>query len=559
MIPHGITRFNLFDHFSPAWIAAAAACALAAAVWAFFAQLSAGAGRMEQRALRYLGAFCLLALTLLIVWRGELAGGNLMIVPDSVEYAAGARALAARGIYAIEIESQLLPPRYPPWFSVFGVLPAYLALGNELGNAIFAITLYSCLCMLLAYRLGERISGVWGGLLAGLALLIVPGFRYYSREVMTEIPTLALELLLCLHYLRLASRDRISIWDALAAGVLTALAACFRTPSLTFALPFALLFARRPMLQLALVLPSVKLALATLGYNQMVFGSAFRSGYNLWSPVPYDYPALTFSLSYIPENARMIVFNTACPALLMLFGVWMLRGAPDLARVFERIDTPSAGQMLRFTVLGCLPQMLFYLPYFYPNTRFYFGLEALTVVICGGIAGGLLRHQSLPAWMGVGWLAAALAVVALRPTLRSGEIPQRRLAVGRIFELTPPDAAVISGLDPVYLRAACGPERRFIPVSRRVEYASKLLAWSKVEKPEPPPAAWNDHRSRGLLNGGAKEAVELVALEQPEKVMAISQKLYLESSALAEGEREEVERHFELEPAGENMYRLLPK
>jgi hypothetical protein len=101
-------------------------------------------------------------------------------------------------------------------------------------------------------------------------------------------------------------------------------------------------------------------------------------------------------------------------------------------------------------------------------------------------------------------------------------VPRRRLAAERIRQFTPPNAMVISAIDPVYLGrlAAHGTARRIVPLSRNVEYASKLLAWKRVDNPQPPPVDWRDGRAPGLIRAGTPDAVSFVALEQLDAIAA---------------------------------------
>jgi hypothetical protein len=102
-------------------------------------------------------------------------------------------------------------------------------------------------------------------------------------------------------------------------------------------------------------------------------------------------------------------------------------------------------------------------------------------------------------------------------------IPARRIAADQIRTATENGAVVISALDPVYfdLMVGHGSGRRMIPMSRDVEYASKLISTQRVRFMDPPPRWPTDHRSIGLLKAGAREAVQFTANERLDLVNAL--------------------------------------
>jgi hypothetical protein len=55
-------------------------------------------------------------------------------------------------------------------------------------------------------------------------------------------------------------------------------------------------------------------------------------------------------------------------------------------------------------------------------------------------------------------------------------------------------------------------------VSRDVEYASKAVAWKRVESLDPPARGPLDHRAPGLFRGGARDVVAFTPDERPERL-----------------------------------------
>jgi hypothetical protein len=80
--------------------------------------------------------FLNLAIAFTILFRTAYNASDLEIVPDSVEYTVAASRLVTDQSYTIVIDGQSWPPRYPPWFSMLVIAPAYLLFGDEPGNAV---------------------------------------------------------------------------------------------------------------------------------------------------------------------------------------------------------------------------------------------------------------------------------------------------------------------------------------------------------------------------------------------------------------------------------------
>jgi hypothetical protein len=77
-----------------------------------------------------------------------------------------------------------------------------------------------------------------------------------------------------------------------------------------------------------------------------------------------------------------------------------------------------------------------------------------------------------------------------------------------------------------------------MPSSRFVEYASKLVAWRKIENPQPAPRGPFDHRCRGLVLGGATEAVPFVAADNADRVIEAARNgvpIYLDTNPFLNG------------------------
>ena len=477
----------------------------------------------------------LLAIAVVLLYRTPFRASDLETVPDSVEYAVGALQLHDTGRYELIVQSRPFPPRYAPWFSAIFLLPVYALIGDDPGNGILPVTLAGIAGIGFAWSLGRRVSGVAGGALAAIAVLALPTYGYWSGQIMTDVPCTTLMLASCVLYLKMRSHPR-SIHQLLGAGILVALAAMFRPVFAAMIGPFLLLVLRERKNVLfagaALLFPLLLGKAATLFYNARTFGSPTRNGYAFWAPVPYDYPSLTFSLSNSASTLWALFFGTPLP--------WMILAALIAAFLTKsRSPVSGNGEALRdivtFVILTSAPIFLFHLVYFFTDDRFHLGMLAGTAVIAGAATGRLFSSR----WNGIFrlLLPTLLVFAIIWRILLPEPAPRRRLAADRLLAQTPANAIIISRIDPVYLGrlVARNSGRLIVPISRRVEYASKLVARTRIKNPQPPPRNWRDQRSEGLIRGGAEEAVSFVAEERLSELAAEAAKgrpIFLESSAL---------------------------
>ena len=475
-----------------------------------------------------------------VVWlcRTPYVASNLEVPPDSVEYALAPLQLAETGRYEIILEGRPLPPRYPPWFPALVILPAYILFGHNPGNAILPVTLLAVAGIGFAAAIGKRLGGVGGGILAGLVLLFLPSYANWATQVMSDVPTTALMLGTCLLYLRLRSGARSSALYC-TAGPLIAVATLFRPVFAAMLFPFLLeIFrARQAVLRnaAALLLPIGVAIGVTLTYNAATFGSPLRNGYKFWAAIPMDYPSLIFSFSYLKTNLALLARTVFPIYIVICFGAWLIvRKRAPAALAASR---GSFGDALTFLVLTTGPILLFHLFYFFPSDRFHIPMFAGAAIIAGALLGLLAGPRATSV---LKWALPVLLLLAIGERIAVPDpVPYRRLAADRIRAVTPSNALVISAIEPVYLErlAGLGSSRRFVPISRNVEYASKLLVPKKVDLPDASKLNWRVGRNPDLLRGGAQEAVQFVASEQLDAIVGQATggtPLYLESTFLGD-------------------------
>jgi len=514
----------------------------------------------------------LLALLLIAsVWlhRTPYSASNLEVPPDTVEYALAPLQFLETGRYEIMLEGRGLPPHYPPWFPVLIVLPAYVLFGHDPGNSILPITLLAVAGVGFAYAIGRRISSSTGGVLAALAVLILPSYSRWATQVMTDVPCAALMLGTCLVYQHLRTRPRSALLY-FGAGLMVAVTTLFRPVFAAMLLPFLLealrhgwkgISFRRLLLLLA---PMAAAATVTLAYNAATFGSPLRNGYKYWSAIPMDYPTMMFSLSHLPMNLKEIG-NTVLPILLLVcIGAWLLvRSRKPAALAASRQPLQDA---VVFLTLTTVPILLVHLFYFYPDDRFHIPMLAGTGVLAGSLLALLLgpgRETILKVLLPIVFLLAISARIAT-----PASIPFRRIAAERVRKHTPDNAIIISAIDPVYLErmAGAGSSRRIVPLSRGVDYAGVLLVKKRVDDPRLRLVKWDDGRAialvRPLILPYAEEAVRFVASERMDELaaeVARGTPVFFESSSVYEHEGKvvtDLQAHFHVVSCAPYLFQL---
>jgi 4-amino-4-deoxy-L-arabinose transferase-like glycosyltransferase len=500
----------------------------------------------------------------LVLWRSPWEASQLLTVPDAVEYAVSAQRLATLGELDIVVDGRALPPRYAPGFPVLLLAPAYALLGPDLGNAIVPVLLCGVAAVLAAYRLGRGLGGPAGGALAALAVTALPDFQKYGARVMSDVPACAFALWACVHYVEAAGAPERRLRVYAAGGTLAALAAAMRPLTGLAVLPWLLLALRVPgwpRRARALALCGAPLALwlaAGLAYNAHAFGSPLRTGYHLWLSVPADYPSLEYSLAYVPRNFGAVLWEGGA---LLALAAGLVLGAVEARRAPPPVAARARRVLLVLGLLGA-PLVAHHLVFYFASSRYLLPVAALGATLAAGALGRRLAFVPQPVVTGA--LVAALAGAAAHAVTRPVEVPTRRLAAERL-RATPDDALVVTQLLEPYLEplALRGSARRVMPLTRKSEYASKLLAWRRVPDPRPYPRHPRDHRCKGLVRAGAEDAVRRTAsedLDGLERELRAGRAVFVQTTT-ADQARERraldaIRARFALEPAGEELFRL---
>jgi 4-amino-4-deoxy-L-arabinose transferase-like glycosyltransferase len=346
---------------------------------------------------RYILSLVLLVVVAVIaLFESPFAASDLAIAPDSVEYATSAWRVVHEGRYAITINGTAYPPRYPPGFALIALAPAYLFSGQDPGYGIYGILFWSVIGVLAAFVIGRRIGGAPGGLMAGGSVLLLPHYRHYSQVIMSDATCTAVTLVLLLAYLRLTAAPR--TWKGwLGAGVLAALVASIRPTGLSATLPFLLwairVTPRRKSLSSGLIflLPVLLLGACQMLYNHRAFGTALRSGYQFWCPVPYDYTHLTFGFSDLPVNAEAVWRSGL---LILIIAATILYLALRRSAFPTQAELAAPRDCLHFIFLSAAPLILFHLFYFFADPRFFLPVTGPLAALVGGMLGAFLHRVS---------------------------------------------------------------------------------------------------------------------------------------------------------------------
>ncbi len=443
---------------------------------------------------------------------------SLRVSPDSVEYAVSARNLLLHGSFSITLDGAAFPPRYPLGFPLFIVVPSLLLFGaGSLGAGVYGIALCAALGVGVAYLTGVRLLSGSAGFVAAALVLMLPTFVGASQEVLSIAPAAAFSLvgLFC----AVASRDAgFARW--LCAGLALMLAVACRPLSVLFALPVLCAWwreARAPKLGLAGALAPLMLwGALTSWHNAAVFGDPFRTGYHFWSPIPYDYPQLLFSLGYLVDNfgalsqsGLVVILPLAVAGIFM---VWRAGGDGSRGLSAEVAALLAAVVTVAFHLLYFWPWEL----YFEPSAVVLAPVAAVAVVrfIQGASEAALHRLVIAIVLLGV----ACAWVASHRPSARGADgFAQVQELSGVALAISKEQPVVlVTGRNPAMVEAMTG--TRVLPISRRVEYASKLVAPSRVPLTELSGVSPREHRNANLAAGGAREAFVATVLDRPEIV-----------------------------------------
>jgi|SRR5579884_1077529 len=484
----------------------------------FTRAFASSGGRKPRFSAHVLTSLALLLISASLLYRSPWSASALEIVNDSVEYAIGAYRLVTLGDYSVAINSAVYPPRYAFWFSAVALAPFYLLFPGSIGNGIFGVLLFALLGLLAAYGIGNRLGGIWAGAAAGIVLLTFKDYLLLGRMILTDVPATALGLAGGWLYLTMRTRPRLRHY--ILAGFVTALAFGFRYDMLGLCLPFLVLALRgkeRRLLHIAaLILPIILVLAANAVYDQLAFGDWRRNGYQFWSAVPYDYPNMVWSLSYLKINLTEFFAKRVI--------LYLLLGVVGIALLW-RSRSPELKPTLLYLALAAGPASVAHLFYVWTGVRFFLlGLSLVCILIGAGLATLIPERVRRLTWLPAALLLLGLALVpfARHRVDLAQVIPPYRAVADAIASITPPDAVILTGINPVYMTFMVGRngERTIIPLARAVPYANLVLVRKRIPHPVPPPVLFHP-RTPGMYRGGARDLILYTADERPDLLQAL--------------------------------------
>lgn len=341
-----------------------------------------------KKVIRRLIWIVVLASAAFLIYLPSELGSALTIPPDSSEYSICLANLFEHGRFGFTLNGEWYPSRYAPWFSLLCLTPAYLLSGGDVLCMHWAILAFALLLLVAIWKMGSLCGMGRLAILPPILLMFVPDFLFYCRIAMTEIPYVTLFVILALVFVKFANHAQPSIGFCLCAGLLVAWSGLVRPTGFAIAIPFGIVvlvkhtprWKRKLVLLLALGIPIVVAQFANLGYNWVVFGSPFRSGYNYWCAVPLDFPNLAFNLRYVVPFVEYYLDMPIVQITMFFLFIPLMLSVYAIAKkdfTTHRTLLPLVGYVVvHFLVLMCL-----YLGYYWADTRFFLSITISSVLL----------------------------------------------------------------------------------------------------------------------------------------------------------------------------------
>lgn len=501
---------------------------------------------------------------------------------DAIEYAVSARHFMEAGSYTIPQGQMALPPRYAFGYPLL-IIPFYRVFGVQLSNAVLCSLTLVVLTAALVYRTGERVWGRTAGVIAALLTLSSPAVIDAGRLIMSESAAMFAVALAAWLFIRLVEQEG-PAWRWGLLGACIGAGALVRFPNILLFAPVGIVlllsYGSRPrylMTALVSLCTGGGVTLAPLFiYQAETFGGMFRTGYSFWTPYYWDVPGNTFRMSYALWGSTTGSVSGVSEAR---FYAGLLAGREGFCygfptAIFVVIGTVFAlrrqdmSRFIGYFIAGTtVVTVIFYSLYYYAARRYMAPVIPLLMLLAGvGIKvsvdlrpSGWRRRRTvlcnvLCLWAAVECLVAVSAGGA-------ASVPRRYEVAQLIARRTEPNAVIISGINPLFLRAITG--RQVASISRRVEHADEIILPRAIQEAVPEEAAHDSDRYKAwALRRGGRRLVELVASEAPDSLagyIAEGQPVYCDDYDLR-GDDVSLRAQFRFEPvdsvAGVRLYRL---
>ncbi len=226
---------------------------------------------------------------------------------DGIDFAMPAVNLLERGHLAVSAYGHDIPSAHPLGTPLL-LLPSYVIFGHFLGNGVYSLFLCAFGTITLTYFIGVKLGGRLCGCVAALFLITHYGFWQYSQKIMSEVPSVFLATALLALLLTVRERNRPGL-ACLLAGATLGFAVMVRSDNLLLFVPMVvLLWGNTSSTRLRragfCVMGMLPFAIGLAVYDQVTFGSPWRSGYQYWGITGSAEQPL-FSVAYATKRGFM--------------------------------------------------------------------------------------------------------------------------------------------------------------------------------------------------------------------------------------------------------------
>ena len=542
---------------------------------------------------------------LLIIRTGFAAGQQLWPMPDAVEYAALAVNLD-RGLGPVlHFGGNTYPSRYTIGYPLM-LAAAYPILGRRPERLCLVTALTALIAIAGLYVLTLAMFDRPSAILAGLLMATSPRFLASSTYVMSDVPSLAVVVLVVLAFLY--AEEKQSRAASALCGLLAGLAVTIRVTNgvVLIGILAAVLLVRPRKLQLARVTAFVLGFIALPGLQASVnlhyLGSPLSSGYAFWLPEDFNSVFRTFSLRslFVPNGTAFRQGNLVTYVIVML-GLDGILGRLILTTelrtlvhahyafypfpvavfaglgVFFALRRERNPRTMRAVYLGVeflASLLLIYLAYLAADPRYL--IPGLFIVFATSGYGLVCANRGLKmGWKGFAVIAldAVLAgAIAVQTVSRIAmPLPQESKLVADVLAIRPQlrNAVVVSDISLQWLQLIAGGEgTEFVglndlysgEVQSVTEYHLQLLSRKKSE-------GWSGLVPRILFPGGELDQTQARWLADQDKrgrsvYALITKPQTLEWQNILELEAAEIDRYFTNVTIADypdvGLYRLTP-
>lgn len=412
-----------------------------------------------------------LAVAGFVRWSPPATVADLRPRPDALEYEEAARNLAAGNGYALEIEGQRYPPRYPPGFALL-MAPVLRVAGDAPGTGIWVVWASALVAVACTAALAWLAAGPVAAVGAALLLALLPMHVSWSRAVMSDVPASALVAALALWTMGALGRSQQRVAEWLALGVALGLAAAVRESCVLMIAPIAgalALRGRASVRSVAAVAAGVVVGLLPLlGYRLVRFGSPFADGYAYWVTFAHHGVRYLFGPPAAGGREPNVFFylrQLAGFGTLYPWPVTLLVGAG----VVSAVRRPGPVRTLALVAGGYVVAALaLYVPFYWQWDRF---LVPVLPLVCALAAVPLGASQ--PDWQravagAVLMLALGLGLRAPRPFAPPNDSTMEAVRLAMLSPRLEPNAAVIARTNVFFAQRWLrrGTDRIWLPIGR---------------------------------------------------------------------------------------------